>query len=67
MIARPFRAGLSPVIESLLVNVAAEYHDPGSEVRRAVEAHRGWFHRTLIGLFTKTGHPEPSGLSHPAV
>lgn len=41
------------------INVAAEYPDPGSRVRGAVDAHRSWFRTTLVELLTGSGHPDP--------
>jgi AcrR family transcriptional regulator len=43
------------------INAAAEYPDSESPVRQAVQAHRAWFHDTLLQLLTSAGHPDPSG------
>ncbi|MEU6032035.1 TetR/AcrR family transcriptional regulator [Streptomyces tauricus] len=37
------------------INAAAEYHDPEHPVRRAVQAHRTWFRRTVLNLVTAAG------------
>jgi AcrR family transcriptional regulator len=43
------------------INAAAEYPDSNSAVRQAVQAHRTWFHDTLLQLLTSAGHPDPAG------
>jgi AcrR family transcriptional regulator len=43
------------------INAAAEYPDANSAVRQAVQAHRGWFHNTLLELLISAGHPDPAG------
>ncbi len=41
------------------INAAAEYPDPMSRVRRAVDEHRVWFRSTVAELLTAAGHPDP--------
>lgn len=41
------------------INVAAEYPDPKSRVREAVDEHRTWFRSTVLDLLTAAGHPDP--------
>jgi hypothetical protein len=41
------------------INAAVEYPAPGSPIHQAVDAHRTWFHTTLLDLFIAAGHPEP--------
>jgi AcrR family transcriptional regulator len=41
------------------INAGVEYPDPDSPIHRAVIEHRSWFHRTLLDLFTRSGHPAP--------
>lgn len=41
------------------INVAAEFADAASRVRRAVDDHRSWFRTTLLELLTAAGHPDP--------
>lgn len=41
------------------LNAAAEFTDPAHPVRRAVEAHREWFHEILETLLRQVGHPLP--------
>lgn len=41
------------------INVAAEYPDPQSRVRQAVDDHRRWFHTTVGDLLAAAGHPDP--------
>ncbi|GAA3601211.1 TetR/AcrR family transcriptional regulator [Kineosporia mesophila] len=41
------------------INAAAEFPDPESPVHQAVQAHRAWFHATLLDLLTAAGHPDP--------
>jgi AcrR family transcriptional regulator len=42
------------------LNAAAEYPDPTSRVRRAIEARRAWYHELLTGLLLASGDPVPS-------
>lgn len=42
------------------LNAAAEYPDPESPVRRAVEERRAWYHRRLRDLLTADGDPAPA-------
>jgi AcrR family transcriptional regulator len=42
------------------LNAAAEYPDPASPVRRAVDARRAWYHRSLRKLLAADGDPAPS-------
>lgn len=42
------------------LNAAAEYPDPVSPVRRAVDARRTWYHDTLRQLLAQDGDPVPS-------
>ncbi|MGH3310556.1 MAG: TetR/AcrR family transcriptional regulator [Streptomyces sp.] len=46
------------------INAAAEYPDPEHPVRRAVQAHRAWFHEVLTDMLARTGHPEPESAAH---
>lgn len=41
------------------INVAAEYPDPASRVRQAVDDHRTWFRTTVLELLQAAGHPDP--------
>jgi AcrR family transcriptional regulator len=41
------------------INAAAEYPDPTTPVHQAVQAHRAWFHDTLLGLLVDLRHPRP--------
>ncbi|MDR7034807.1 TetR/AcrR family transcriptional regulator [Mesorhizobium sp. BE184] len=41
------------------LNAAAEYPDPASPVRRAIEARRTWYHGTLRRLLAEDGDPSP--------
>jgi AcrR family transcriptional regulator len=41
------------------INAAAEFPDPEEAVHQAVQAHRAWFHGTLLELLTAAGHPDP--------
>lgn len=41
------------------INVAAEYPDPSSRVRVAVDEHRRWFRATVLELLTAASHPDP--------
>ncbi|MFG2195865.1 TetR/AcrR family transcriptional regulator [Streptomyces sp. NPDC048639] len=41
------------------INAAVEYPADGSPIHQAVDAHRTWFHATLLDLFIAAGHPEP--------
>ncbi|GAB3168758.1 TetR/AcrR family transcriptional regulator [Myceligenerans halotolerans] len=43
------------------INAAAEYPDPDSPVRRAVQAHRGWLLGAVTEALRGAGHPEPAG------
>jgi AcrR family transcriptional regulator len=42
------------------LNAAAEYPDPASPVRRAINARRVWYHDTLRNLLAEDGDPAPS-------
>lgn len=42
------------------LNAAAEYPDPQSPVRRAVDARRAWYHDLLRRLLVADGDPAPS-------
>ena len=42
------------------LNAAAEYPDPTSPVRRAIDARRVWHHETLRGLLAADGDPSPT-------
>jgi AcrR family transcriptional regulator len=42
------------------LNAAAEYPDPASSVRRAIDARRIWYHDTLRELLAAAGDPAPS-------
>lgn len=42
------------------LNAAAEYPDPASSVRRAVQARRDWYHETLRSLLAEAGDPAPA-------
>ena len=42
------------------INAAAEYPDPATPVRRAVQAHRDWLRRTVTDALRRGGHPDPS-------
>lgn len=42
------------------LNAAAEYPDPTSSVRQAIEARRAWHHALLTDLLVATGDPVPS-------
>lgn len=42
------------------INVAAEYPDPASRVRQAVDDHRTWFRATVLGLLEAANHPDPA-------
>jgi AcrR family transcriptional regulator len=42
------------------LNAAAEYPDPQSPVRRAVDARRAWYHGVLRQLLVADGDPAPS-------
>ncbi|SFU16299.1 TetR/AcrR family transcriptional regulator [Mesorhizobium sp. YR577] len=42
------------------LNAAAEYPDPASPVRRAINARRVWYHDSLQNLLEKDGDPAPS-------
>jgi AcrR family transcriptional regulator len=41
------------------LNAAAEYPDPASPVRQAIETHRRWKRDLLVELLTQDGHPTP--------
>ncbi len=41
------------------INAAAEYPDPKSRVRQAVDEHRAWFRSTVLELLTASKHPDP--------
>lgn len=42
------------------LNAAAEYPDPASKVRQAIDARRVWYHDSLQGLLAEDGDPAPS-------
>ncbi len=42
------------------LNAAAEYPDPASPVRQAIEARRVWYHGTLRDLLATAGDPAPA-------
>ncbi|EHK59337.1 TetR family transcriptional regulator [Mesorhizobium alhagi CCNWXJ12-2] len=42
------------------LNAAAEYPDPASPVRRAIDARRTWYHDSLRDLLAEDGDPAPS-------
>lgn len=42
------------------LNAAAEYPDPASPVRRAIDARRMWYHGLLSQLLAEDGDPTPS-------
>jgi AcrR family transcriptional regulator len=42
------------------LNAAAEYPDPASPVRRAIDARRAWYHACLRKLLAADGDPAPS-------
>jgi AcrR family transcriptional regulator len=42
------------------LNAAAEYPDPASPVRRAIDARRVWYHDSLRKLLAEDGDPTPS-------
>lgn len=42
------------------LNAAAEYPDPASKVRQAIDARRAWYHESLRDLLTAAGDPKPS-------
>lgn len=42
------------------LNAAAEYPDPRSAVRRAIDRRRAWYHDTLRKLLAADGDPAPS-------
>ena len=42
------------------LNAAAEYPDPTSPVRRAIDVRRVWHHETLRGLLAADGDPSPT-------
>jgi AcrR family transcriptional regulator len=41
------------------INAAAEYPDPASPVRKAIDEHRRWYRSLLRGLLEADGHPDP--------
>jgi len=41
------------------LNAAAEYTDPVSPVRRAIDARRAWYHGVLRDLLAADGDPAP--------
>ncbi|UBU12589.1 TetR/AcrR family transcriptional regulator [Nonomuraea gerenzanensis] len=45
------------------INAAAEYPDPGSPVRKAVEAHRRWNRTTFEQLVAPLGLPDPAAVA----
>jgi AcrR family transcriptional regulator len=42
------------------LNAAAEYPDPDSPVRKAIDDHRRWNHDVLRDLLAEAGHPDPT-------
>lgn len=42
------------------LNAAAEYPNPASPVRQAIDARRGWYHGVLRQLLQEDGDPKPS-------
>lgn len=42
------------------LNAAAEYPDPTSPVRQAIDARRAWYHASLRDLLAAAGDPAPS-------
>jgi AcrR family transcriptional regulator len=42
------------------LNAAAEYPDPASPVRQAIDARRVWYHDSLRNLLAEDGDPTPS-------
>ncbi|MFI0849319.1 TetR/AcrR family transcriptional regulator [Mesorhizobium sp. IMUNJ 23232] len=42
------------------LNAAAEYPDPASPVRQAINARRVWYHNSLENLLAEDGDPAPS-------
>ena len=42
------------------LNAAAEYPDPASPVRRAIDARRAWYHGALRELLAEDGDPTPA-------
>jgi AcrR family transcriptional regulator len=42
------------------INAGAEFEDPESPVRQAVDAHRQWYFEQLRDAFAAAGHPEPA-------
>jgi AcrR family transcriptional regulator len=42
------------------LNAAAEYPDPASPVRQAIDARRAWYHDSLRNLLAEDGDPAPS-------
>jgi AcrR family transcriptional regulator len=42
------------------LNAAAEYPDPASQVRQAIDARRAWYHETLRNLLAAAGDPAPA-------
>jgi AcrR family transcriptional regulator len=42
------------------LNAAAEYPDPASPVRQAIETHRRWKRALLVELLTQDGRPDPA-------
>jgi AcrR family transcriptional regulator len=42
------------------LNAAAEYPDPASPVRQAINARRVWYHDSLCNLLAEDGDPAPS-------
>jgi AcrR family transcriptional regulator len=41
------------------INAAAEFPDPSSPVRVAIDEHRQWFLKTVTALAARLGHPDP--------
>lgn len=42
------------------LNAAAEYPDPASKVRQAIDRRRAWYHDSLRNLLAEDGDPRPS-------
>ena len=41
------------------INAASEFDDPRNPIKRAVLAHRAWFHALIRDAFASAGHPQP--------
>lgn len=46
------------------INAAAEYPDPASSVRQAVDQHRAWCLATFEAVVTPLGLPDPPAVAH---